>query len=155
MVAEIIVCSGVIKQAAFEKTDAARDVELAREQVREQLRQGLLEDQYIEIEVSAQPKGNQLDMSNEGMSIAIGNIFGADMPQKTRKKKPAVAPAAAKLLFFLFSFYLNYFPTAALTNCLFSLSLATASCLVTPKRIITIAILQLLSHCAKAAPASS
>ena len=51
-------------------------VESAREQVREQLRAGLLEEQYIEIEVTATPKGNQLDMSNEGMSIAIGNIFG-------------------------------------------------------------------------------
>ena len=45
-------------------------VESAREQVREQLRAGLLEEQYIEIEVTAAPKGNQLDMSNEGMSIA-------------------------------------------------------------------------------------
>ncbi|MCQ2555004.1 MAG: ATP-dependent protease ATPase subunit HslU [Clostridia bacterium] len=69
------------------------EAQLAREQVREQLRKGLLEDQYIEIEVVAQPKGNQLDMSNEGMSIAIGNIFGADMPQKTRKKNCTVKEA--------------------------------------------------------------
>ncbi len=69
------------------------DVEMARDQVRQQLRDGLLEDQYIEIEVVAQPKGNQLDMSNEGMSIAIGNIFGADMPQKTRKKNCTVKEA--------------------------------------------------------------
>ena len=55
-------------------------VESAREQVREQLRAGLLEEQYIEIEVTAAPKGNQLDMSNEGMSIAIGNIYGDMMP---------------------------------------------------------------------------
>ena len=61
-------------------------VEMAREQVREQLRQGLLEEQYVEIEVTDTPKGNQLDMSNEGMSIAIGNIFGDMMPQKTKKK---------------------------------------------------------------------
>ena len=57
-------------------------VESAREQVREQLRAGLLEEQYIEIEVTAAPKGNQLDMSNEGMSIAIGNIFGEQEAQK-------------------------------------------------------------------------
>ncbi|MDD7306812.1 MAG: AAA family ATPase, partial [Eubacteriales bacterium] len=61
-------------------------VESAREQVREQLRAGLLEEQYIEIEVTAAPKGNQLDMSNEGMSIAIGNIFGDMMPEKKKKK---------------------------------------------------------------------
>ncbi|MEE3382962.1 MAG: ATP-dependent protease ATPase subunit HslU [Anaerovoracaceae bacterium] len=69
------------------------DIEMAREQVRSQLRAGLLEDQYIEIDVVAQPKGNQLDMSNEGMTIAIGNIFGGDMPQKTRKKSCKVSEA--------------------------------------------------------------
>ena len=62
-------------------------VESAREQVREQLRAGLLEEQYIEIEVTAAPKGNQLDMSNEGMSIAIGNIFGDMMPEKKKNCK--------------------------------------------------------------------
>ena len=69
------------------------DIEMAREQVREQLRQGLLEDQYIEIEVADVPKGNQLDMSNEGMTIAIGNIFGDMMPQKTKKKNVKVKDA--------------------------------------------------------------
>ena len=68
-------------------------VEMAREQVREQLRQGLLEEQYVEIEVADTPKGNQLDMSNEGMSIAIGNIFGDMMPQKTKKKNCKVKDA--------------------------------------------------------------
>ena len=66
---------------------------MAREQVREQLRQGLLEEQYIEIEVLDAPKGNQLDMSNEGMSIAIGNIFGNMMPEKTKKKNCKVKDA--------------------------------------------------------------
>ena len=69
-----------------EPTKEDMDVEMAREQVGAQLRQGLLEEQYIEIEVVAAPKGNQLDMSNEGMSIAIGNIFGDMMPEKTKKK---------------------------------------------------------------------
>ena len=68
-------------------------VESAREQVREQLRAGLLEEQYIEIEVTAAPKGNQLDMSNEGMSIAIGNIFGDMMPEKKKKKNCKVKDA--------------------------------------------------------------
>ncbi len=68
-------------------------VEMAREQVREQLRQGLLEEQYVEIEVTDAPKGNQLDMSNEGMSIAIGNIFGDMMPEKTKKKNCKVKDA--------------------------------------------------------------
>lgn len=68
-----------------EPTKEDMDVEMAREQVRQQLRQGLLEEQYIEIEVVDTPKGNQLDMSNEGMSIAIGNIFGNMAPERTKK----------------------------------------------------------------------
>ena len=59
-------------------------MEMARDQVRDQLRKGLLEDQFVEIEVEEAPRGNQLDMSEQGMSIAIGNIFGDMMPQKTR-----------------------------------------------------------------------
>lgn len=69
------------------------DLELAREQVRQQLRDGLLEEQYIEIEIAEAPKGNQLDMGNEEMSIAIGNIFGNMMPQKKKKKKIKVKDA--------------------------------------------------------------
>lgn len=70
-----------------------QDVQLAREQVREQLRAGQLEDQYIEIEVTSAPKGNELDMANEGMTIAIGNIFGDMMPKKTKKKRVTVKEA--------------------------------------------------------------
>jgi len=69
------------------------DIEMAREQVKQQLEEGLLEEQFIEIEVADVPKGNQLDMSNEGMSIAIGNIFGDMMPQKTKKKRVRVKEA--------------------------------------------------------------
>lgn len=79
--------------AKEEEIPEDNSVEMAREQVREQLRQGLLEEQYIEIEVNDTPKGNQLDMSNEGMSIAIGNIFGDMMPQKTKKKNCKVKDA--------------------------------------------------------------
>lgn len=81
------------RAAKEEKTPEDNSVEMARQQVREQLRQGLLEEQYVEIEVTDTPKGNQLDMSNEGMSIAIGNIFGDMMPQKTKKKNCKVKDA--------------------------------------------------------------
>ena len=81
------------KEASEGPSREDMDVEMAREQVRSQLRQGLLEEQYIEIEVVAAPKGNQLDMSNEGMSIAIGNIFGDMMPEKTKKKNVKVKEA--------------------------------------------------------------
>lgn len=73
--------------------EASEEVEMAREQVRQQLKDGLLEDQYVEIQVEDIPKGNQLDMSNEGMSIAIGNIFGDMMPKKTKKRKVKVKDA--------------------------------------------------------------
>jgi ATP-dependent HslUV protease ATP-binding subunit HslU len=69
------------------------ETELAREQVRQQLRDGLLEEQFIEIEVTEAPKGSHLDLGNEGMSIAIGNIFGEMMPQKKKKKKVRVKDA--------------------------------------------------------------
>ncbi|MDR0817406.1 MAG: AAA family ATPase, partial [Clostridiales Family XIII bacterium] len=58
-----------------ERTDS--EIELTREQVRAQLREGKLDDQYIEIDVNDNPQQNQLDVGNEGMSIAIGNIFDA------------------------------------------------------------------------------
>lgn len=69
------------------------DIDLAREQVRQQLREGLLEEQYIEIQVTDAPKTNTLDMGNEGMSIAIGNIFGDMAPKKMKNKKVKVKDA--------------------------------------------------------------
>ena len=73
------------------------DVDLAREQVRQQLREGLLEEQFIEIQITDVPKTNNLDMGNEGMSIAIGNIFG-DMAPKKKKTKRVKVKDARKLL---------------------------------------------------------
>ncbi|MCL2436821.1 MAG: ATP-dependent protease ATPase subunit HslU [Clostridiales bacterium] len=77
----------------LEETNEPTETELAREQVRQQLKDGKLEEQFIEIEVVDTPKGNMLDMSNEGMSIAIGNIFGDMMPQKKKLKKVRVKDA--------------------------------------------------------------
>jgi ATP-dependent HslUV protease ATP-binding subunit HslU len=76
-----------------ESPEEKTDTELAREQVRQQLRDGLLDEQFIEIEVNEAPKGNQLDLGNESMSINIGNIFGDMMPQKKKKKKVRVKDA--------------------------------------------------------------
>ena len=67
--------------------------EMLREQLRQQLRDGLLEEQFIDISVEDAPKGNQLDMSNEGMSIAIGNIFGDMLPKRTKNKRVRVSEA--------------------------------------------------------------
>ena len=80
------------KQREYESSREYADIKMARDQVREQLRAGLLEDQIIEIEVDDVPKTNQLDNQNEGM-IAIGNIFDSMMPKKTKKKKCKVSDA--------------------------------------------------------------
>lgn len=80
------------RQKELESSKEYSDIKMARDQVREQLRAGLLEDQIIEIEVDDVPKTNQLDNQNEGM-IAIGNIFDSMMPKKTKKKKCKVSDA--------------------------------------------------------------
>ena len=66
------------------QTPQDSQTELAREQVREQLKNGLLEDQYVEIDVEDQPKENNLDVT-EGGTIQLGSIFG-DMPKRYKKK---------------------------------------------------------------------
>lgn len=61
------------------------DTDLAREQVRQQLREGLLEEQYIEIQVTDAPKANNLDLGNEGMSIAIRKYLWRYGTEKNEK----------------------------------------------------------------------
>ena len=80
------------QKAQYEQSQEYSDIQMAREQVREQLKSGALEEQLIEIEVDDVPKTNQLDMQNEGM-IAIGNIFDSMMPKKTKRKKCKVRDA--------------------------------------------------------------
>lgn len=76
-----------------EPEQSSNELELAREQVKHQLREGLLEEQMIEIDV-VDNKSNMIDLGgNENMSISIGNIFGDMMPQKTKKKKMKVKDA--------------------------------------------------------------
>lgn len=72
-------------------------VELAREQVRQQLKDGLLENQYIDIEVLEQPKENVLDVG-QGGSISIGNIFEAMGGRKTKRKRMKVKDARKVLV---------------------------------------------------------
>ena len=69
------------------------DIAMAREQVRRELRDGKLENELVEIDVEVTPNTNQLDVQNEGMGIAIGNIFGDMMPKKTKHKKLPVKEA--------------------------------------------------------------
>lgn len=78
--------------AESEKEAPEGEVELAREQVRQQLKDGLLEEQYIEIEIAETHKDNNLDM-NQGGSISLGSIFGDMMPQKKKKKNLKVKDA--------------------------------------------------------------
>ncbi len=66
---------------------------LAREQVRQQLRDGLLEDQMIDIDV-IDNSSNMIDIGgNENMSISIGNIFGNSMPPRMKKRRVRVKDA--------------------------------------------------------------
>ena len=76
-----------------ENAKPADDIAMAREQVRRELRDGKLENELVEIDVEVTPNTNQLDMQNEGMGIAIGNIFGDMMPKKTKQKKLPVKEA--------------------------------------------------------------
>lgn len=78
-----------------ENKDGNSDSELAREQVRQQLHDGLLEDQLIEIEVNDNSSNmNMLDLgSGMDMSISLGSIFGDAIPQKKKKKKVYVKEA--------------------------------------------------------------
>lgn len=73
------------------------ETDLARDQVREQLRQGLLEEEYIEIDVVEQPKDNNLDLS-QGGSISLGSIFGDAMPKRHKKKSMKVKEARKLLI---------------------------------------------------------
>ncbi|MCQ2546607.1 MAG: ATP-dependent protease ATPase subunit HslU [Clostridia bacterium] len=79
-----------------EAEDENEDTGLAREQVRQQLRDGLLEEQYIEIQVTEAPKQNNLDVQDGGM-IQLGNIFG-DMAPKKKKTKKVKVKEARKIL---------------------------------------------------------
>jgi ATP-dependent HslUV protease ATP-binding subunit HslU len=74
------------------------EIVLSRDQVRQQLRDGMLDDQYIEIEVKDNPQQNQLDMGNEGMNIAIGNIFDVMGGGQKKKKKKVKVKDAKKIL---------------------------------------------------------
>lgn len=79
------------------KEPVESETELAREQVRQQLREGLLEEQYIEIDVQEQPKDNNLDVAQGGM-ISLGSIFGDAMPKRYKKKNMKVKDARKILI---------------------------------------------------------
>lgn len=83
------------EESQAEKAKEPEDTEqaMAKEQMRKQYREGLLDEQFVEIDVVDTPRGNQLDMSNEGMSIAIGNIFGDMFPKKMKKRRVRVSEA--------------------------------------------------------------
>lgn len=85
------------KKKEYESSEQFSDIQMAREQVRKQLREGQLEETVIEVEVDDVPKTNQLDAQNEGM-IAIGNIFENMMPKKTKRKKCKVKDARKILI---------------------------------------------------------
>lgn len=81
------------KNQKAETKDVPEDIHMAREQVRRDLKAGRLENEIVEIDVETARNTNQLDMGNESMTIAIGSIFGDDMPKKIKHKKMTVKEA--------------------------------------------------------------
>lgn len=81
------------KNQKTETKDVPEDIHMAREQVRRDLKAGRLENEIVEIDVETARNTNQLDMGNESMTIAIGSIFGDDMPKKIKHKKMTVREA--------------------------------------------------------------
>lgn len=69
------------------------DIVLAQEQVRNQLREGLLDNAIIDIDVEVSSRQNALGLENEGMTIAIGSIFGDALPKNIKKKTMTVKEA--------------------------------------------------------------
>ena len=77
---------------AEQSADESGD-QLAKEQIMQQLKSGLLEDQMIEIDV-LDTRSNMIDLGgNENMSISIGSIFGDALPKKTKKRRVKVSEA--------------------------------------------------------------
>lgn len=86
------------KSQNSEPEEVSDDIHMAREQVRRDLKAGRLENEIVEIDVETARNTNQLDMGNESMTIAIGSIFGDDMPKKIKHKKMTVKEARKVLL---------------------------------------------------------
>lgn len=88
-------------QANAEKEEPDQDVVRRRQELRQKLLKGELEDQVIEIEVEdAAP--SVLDMfagqGNEQMGMNMQEMFGSLMPKRTKKRKLAVKDARQVLI---------------------------------------------------------
>lgn len=91
---EFILNNNQFNQKDDEIDHEKNDSELQKNQIKDQLRKGLLEEQLIEIEVNDNANGlNMMDLGSEAISISIGNIFGDMVPQKKKKKKVYVKDA--------------------------------------------------------------
>lgn len=89
---------GMAKDSTHENKDEKEENDLTKNQIRQMLKDGMLEEEYVEIKVVAQPKSSQLDMGDEGMSIAIGNIFDNMMPSQKKTRKMKVKDARKVIL---------------------------------------------------------
>lgn len=61
------------------------NLKLTREQVMEQVREGKLDDQIVEIKITEKGRGSSFDMGN-GEPVIIGNIFGQEQKRKKTRK---------------------------------------------------------------------
>lgn len=83
------------------KNDTAGESErkLKRQQIKEQLEKGLLEDEMVEVDVLDQrPSTLGFFSGNEEMNINLQDVIGEILPQKTKKKKVTVAAARSILV---------------------------------------------------------
>ncbi len=82
-----------IKRRKNDKKVDPTDIEMAREQVRRQLKQGLLEEQFVEIEVNDTPEGQPARHEQRRHEHRHRKYFGDMMPQKTKNKRVRVKDA--------------------------------------------------------------
>ncbi|MDK2917378.1 MAG: ATP-dependent HslUV protease ATP-binding subunit HslU [Candidatus Petromonas sp.] len=84
-----------------EETENREDIILKREQIKEQLRKGLLENEYVEIEVEKNSM-SKIDFfsgyGNEEMNINLNDFLEGILPKQTKKKKVKIKEARNILL---------------------------------------------------------
>jgi len=100
--AEAVVEKKIVAAVVAEKKKKAPDapIEILQQQTVEEYRTGKLDKFNIEVEISDAPATNLQMPMGQGMEIGIdiGNIFGAIMPKRTKRRMMTVEQARAQLL---------------------------------------------------------
>ena len=95
---QLLLNAGNTADTEDDKTEEERIKEkTAKEKIEEQLRNGLLEDQLVEIEVEERNTGNDA-MIAAGIDLNLGEMFGGLLPKKTKLRKLPVHEARRILI---------------------------------------------------------